>query len=101
MQPTLHRRTREAPVEPSIHTKKAVEADELARFVKADQIAASYQIQHIAHPAARLPIRTSSRIWSSLKVAAGSKYLVELRLRIQSMMALVMVIPLVMMWVKG
>ena len=39
-----------------------------------------------------VPIRTSSRIWSSLKVAAGSKYLVALRLRIHSMTALVMVI---------
>src|SRR5215467_6781894 len=42
-----------------------------------------------------VPIRTSSRIWSSLKVTAGSKYLVLLRLTIESMMALVMVIPLV------
>ena len=37
-------------------------------------------------------IRTSSRIWSSLKVAAGSKYLVALRLRMHSMTALVLVI---------
>ena len=42
-----------------------------------------------------VPIRTSSRIWSSLKVAAGSKYLVALRLRMHSMTPLVMVIPLV------
>src|SRR5215467_7954617 len=39
-----------------------------------------------------VPVRTSSRIWSSLKVAAGSKYLVALRLTIHSMTALVMVI---------
>ena len=31
------------------------------------------------------PIRTSSRIWSSLNLAAGSKYLVALRLRMHSM----------------
>jgi hypothetical protein len=53
-----------------------------------------------------VPIRTSSRIWSSLKLAAGSKYLVALRLRIQSMTALVIVIPSLMgipmgeRWVK-
>jgi hypothetical protein len=39
-------------------------------------------------------IRTSSWIWSSLKVTAGSYFLVVLRLTIDSMMALVMVIPL-------
>ena len=44
-----------------------------------------------------VPIRTNSRIWSSLKLAAGSKYLVALRLRIQSMTALVMVVPFFMM----
>jgi hypothetical protein len=41
-----------------------------------------------------VPIRTSSRIWSSLKVTVGSKYLVLRRLTMESMMALVMVIPL-------
>jgi len=46
---------------------------------------------------ALVPIRTSSRIWSSLKLAAGSKYLAELRLRMHSMTALVMVVLLVMM----
>jgi hypothetical protein len=39
LQPSLHRRTREAAVEPRLHLKKAVEAADLARFVKADQIA--------------------------------------------------------------
>jgi hypothetical protein len=39
LQPALHRRTREATIEPRLHMKKAVEADELARFVKADQVA--------------------------------------------------------------
>src|SRR5436190_3202792 len=48
-----------------------------------------------------VPIRTSSRIWSSLKVAAGSKYLVALRLRMQSMTSLVMVIPSVMVTPMG
>ena len=37
MQPALHRRTREAAVEPRLHAEKAVEADELARFVKANE----------------------------------------------------------------
>src|SRR6201991_2301312 len=41
-----------------------------------------------------VPIRTSSRIWSSLKVAAGSKYLVALRLRMHSLTALVMAGPM-------
>jgi hypothetical protein len=39
-------------------------------------------------------IRTSSRICSSLKVTAGSYFLVVLRLTIDLMMALVMVIPM-------
>ena len=34
LQPALHRRTE---VEPCLHVKKAVEADELARFVKANE----------------------------------------------------------------
>src|SRR3954451_18169401 len=38
-QPALHCWTREATVEPRLHMKKAVEADEFARFVKADQVA--------------------------------------------------------------
>ena len=48
-----------------------------------------------------VPIRTSSRIWSSLKVAAGSKYLVALRLWMQSMTSLVIVIPSVMVTPMG
>ena len=48
-----------------------------------------------------VPIRTSSRIWSSLKVAAGSKYFVALRLRMHSMTALAMVIPSVMVIPMG
>jgi hypothetical protein len=39
LQPALHRRTREFAVEPRLHMKKTVEADELARFVKADRVA--------------------------------------------------------------
>jgi len=38
-QPALHRRAREATFEPRLHMRKAVEADELTRFVKADQVA--------------------------------------------------------------
>ena len=38
-QSALHRRTREAAIEPRPYMKKAVEADDLARFVKADQVA--------------------------------------------------------------
>src|SRR5215813_1973428 len=39
LQPALYRRTREAAIEPRLHMKKAVEADDFARFVKADQVA--------------------------------------------------------------
>jgi hypothetical protein len=39
LQATLHRRTREAAVEPRLNMKKAVEADEFTRFVKPDQVA--------------------------------------------------------------
>src|SRR3954468_16750005 len=48
-----------------------------------------------------VPIRTSSRIWSSLNVAAGSKYLVALRLRMHSMTALAAVIPSLMVIPMG
>jgi hypothetical protein len=46
-QPALHRRTREAAVEPRLHMKKAAEADDLARFVKADQVAHSAEQRNI------------------------------------------------------
>ncbi len=39
LQPALHRQTREATVERRPHMTKAIEADELARFVNADQVA--------------------------------------------------------------
>src|SRR6516164_10728323 len=39
LQPAPHRRPREATVEPRLYMKKAVEADELARSVKADEVA--------------------------------------------------------------
>jgi hypothetical protein len=39
LQPALHRRMREAAVEPRLHMKKSVEADEPARSVNAVQVA--------------------------------------------------------------
>ena len=53
------------------------------------------QFRKLKDVGAVVAIPTSSRIWSSLKVTAGSYSLVVLRLARHSMMALAKVIPMV------
>src|SRR5437773_4532878 len=47
LQPARYRRTGEATVEPRLHMEKAVEADEFARSVKADEVAQPAEQRYI------------------------------------------------------